>query len=91
MEYEDIVKKTEYYIKESTRSNDRDNELDEKSFYDYDYEEARYNINFDKLKDILKENNIPIINYIRFNSTYLNERYNNRHRFRVILKNSIFY
>ena len=91
MEYEDIVKKTEYYIRESTRSNDRDDELDEKSFYDYDYEESRYNINFDKLKDILKENNIPIINYIRFNSSYFNECYNNRHRFRVKIKNSIFY
>ena len=91
MEYEDIVKKTEYYIRESTRSNDRDHESDEKSFYDYDYEKAQYNIDFDKLKDILKENNIPIINYIRFKSSYLNESYNNRHRFRVILKNSIFY
>lgn len=91
MEYEDIVKKTEYYIRESTRSNDRDDESDEKSFYDYDYEEAQYNIDFDKLKDILKENNIPIINYIRFNSSYFNDRYNNRHRFSVILKNSIFY
>ena len=91
MEYEDIVKKTEYYIRESTRSNDRDDESDEKSFYDYDYEEAQYNIDFDKLKDILKENNIPIINYIRFNASYFNDCYNNRHRFSVILKNSIFY
>lgn len=91
MEYEDIMKKIEYYMRESTRSNDRDDELDDKSFWVYEYDEARDDIDFNKLKDILKENNIPIINYIRFNSSYLNESYNNRHRFRVILKNSIFY
>lgn len=91
MEYEDIMKKIEYYMRESTRSNDRDDESDDKSFWVYEYDEARDDIDFNKLKDILKENNIPIINYIRFNSSYLNERYNNRHRFRVKIKNSIFY
>lgn len=91
MEYEDIMKKIEYYMRESTRSNDRDDESDDKSFWVYEYDEARDDIDFNKLKDILKENNIPIINYIRFNSSYLNERYNNRHRFSVILKNNIFY
>ena len=91
MEYEDIMKKIEYYMGESTRSNDRDDESDDKSFWVYEYDEARDDIDFNKLKDILKENNIPIINYIRFNSSYLNERYNNRHRFRVKIKNSIFY
>lgn len=91
MEYEDIMKKIEYYMGESTRSNDRDDESDDKSFWVYEYDKARDDIDFNKLKDILKENNIPIINYIRFNSSYLNERYNNRHRFRVKIKNSIFY
>ena len=91
MEYEDIMKKIEYYMRESTRSNDRDDESDDKSFWVYEYDEARDDIDFNKLKDILKENNIPIINYIRFNSSYFNDRYNNRHRFSVILKNSIFY
>ena len=91
MEYEDIMKKIEYYMRESTRSNDRDDESDDKSFWVYEYDEARDDIEFNKLKDILKENNIPIINYIRFNSSYLNERYNNRHRLRVKIKNSIFY
>lgn len=87
------MKKTEYYIRESTRSNNRDHELDEKSFYDYDYEEARDDIDFNKLKDILKENNIPIINYIRFSKTISKEqaKFSNHDRFKVILKNNIFY
>lgn len=90
-QYEDIIKKTNRYILESTRSNEKYDELDEKGFWDYRYDDARDDIDFNKLKEILKQNNIPIINYIRFNYSHFNEIYRNRNRFHVILKNSIFY
>jgi len=91
MEYEDIMKKIEYYMRESTRSNDRDDESDDKSFWVYEYDEARDDINFNKLKDILKENEIPIINYIRFSFSNLKKKEMRYKRIQVKLKNSIFY
>lgn len=90
-QYEDIIKKTNRYILESTRSNEKYDELDEKGFWDYRYDDARDDIDFNKLKEILKKNNIPIINYIRFNYSHFNESYKNHNRFHVKLKNSIFY
>lgn len=91
MQYEDIMEKINYYMKESTRSNSENDELDEEEFREYRYNNAREKIDFDKLKEILKENNIPIINYIRFNYSHFNENYKNRNRFHVKIKNSIFY
>ena len=90
-QYEDIIKKTNCYILESTRSNEKYDELDEKGFWDYRYNNARDDIDFNELKEILKKNNIPIINYIRFNYSHFNESYKNDNRFHVKLKNSIFY
>lgn len=90
-QYEDIIKKTNSYILESTRSNEKYDELDEKGFWEYRYDDARDDIDFNKLKEILKKNNIPIINYTRFNYLHFNESYRNSNRFHVILKNSIFY
>lgn len=90
-QYEDILKKTNRYILESTRSNEKYDKLDEKGFWEYRYDDARDDIDFNKLKEILKKNNIPIINYIRFNYSHFNESYRNSNRFHVILKNSIFY
>ena len=90
-QYEDIIKKTNHYILESTRSNEKYDELDEKGFWDYRYNNARDDIDFNELKEILKKNNIPIINYIRFNYSHFNEIYKNYNRFHVKLKNSIFY
>lgn len=90
-EYEDIIEKTNNYIIESMRSNEKYDELDETGFSEWCYNYARDNIDFNKLKKILKENNIPIINYIRFNYSHFNESYRNRNRFHVTLKNSIFY
>ena len=90
-QYEDIINKTNRDILESTRSNEKYDELDEKGFWDYRYDDARDDIDFNKLKEILKKNNIPIINYIRFNYSHFNENYKNRNRFHVKLKNSIFY
>ena len=86
-----LWKKTNYYMKESTRSNSGNDELDKEEFREYHYNNARENIDFDKLKEILKENNIPIINYIRFNYSHFNENYKNRNRFHVKIKNNIFY
>ena len=93
MQYEDIMEKTSYYMKESTRSNDDVDELDKKKFNQYRYDNAREDIDFDKLKEILKENNIPIINYIHSCKTIsdLSANYSNRDRFKVKLKNNIFY
>lgn len=90
-QYEDIIKKTNRYILESTRSNEKYDELDEKEFWKYHYDNARDDIDFNKLKEILKKNNIPIINYIRFNYSHFNESYKNHNRFHVKLKKSIFY
>lgn len=92
-EYENIMEKTNYYMKESTRSNDEYDEPDKKEFCVYHYDIAREDIDFYKLKEILKENNIPIINYIRSCKTISNPsaNYSNHDRFKVKLKNSIFY
>ena len=93
MQYEDIMEKTNYYMKESTRSNNTFNDLDEKAFDAYRYDNAQYDIDFNKLKEILKENNIPIINYIHSSKKISNLTANHScyNRIQVKLKNNIFY
>lgn len=89
--YKDITKKTEEYIAESSRPNVTYNRILDVDFSYWKYIKVRDNIDFDKLKDILKENKIPIINYIRFSFPNLKEKEMRYNRIQVKLKNSIFY
>lgn len=89
--YKDIVKKTEDYIVESSRPNVVYDRILDADFSYWAYIKVRDNIDFDKLKDILKENKIPIINYIRFSFPNLKEKEMRYNRIQVKLKNSIFY
>ena len=90
-EYKDIRKKIEEYILESTLPNIVNNIIMDATFSFWDYTKVRDNIDFNKLKDILKENNIPIINYIRFSFPNLKENEIKYDRLIIKLKNSIFY
>lgn len=87
-EYKDILKNVNNYIIESKRTSYSYTEIE---FDKYDYDEARNKIDFNKLKEILKEHNVPIINYIHFSRATSNMTYTNRNRFKVIIKNNIFY
>lgn len=90
-EYKVIVEKTNTYIRESIRSYNKFEKDDNKSYHPLDYGYARDNINFEKLKKILNENKIPIINYIQYNYTPLKIENRIHNRIKVIIKNNIFY
>lgn len=90
-EYNDIAQKIEDYILESTLPNIVNNIIMDATFSFWDYTKVRDNIDFNKLKDILKENNIPIINYIKFSLPNLKEKEIKYDRLIIKLKNSIFY
>lgn len=89
--YKDITKKTEDYIATSSHPNVVYDRILDADFSYWAYIKVRDNIDFDKLKDILKENKIPIINYIRFSFPNLKEKEMRYNRIQVKLKNSIFY
>lgn len=88
-EYNDISQKIEDYIIESTLPNIVNNPFMDATFSFWDYTKVRDNIDFNKLKDILKENNIPIINYIKFTLPNLKEKEIKYDRLIIKLKNSI--
>lgn len=90
-EYNDISQKIEDYIIESSRPNVVYNLIMNSDFNFSQYTKVRDNIDFNKLKDILKENNIPIINYIKFTLPNLKEKEIKYDRLIIKLKNSIFY
>lgn len=90
-EYNDISQKIEDYIIESSRPNVVYNLIMNSDFNFSQYTKVRNDIDFNKLKEILKENNIPIINYIRFSFPNLKEKEIKYDRLIIKLKNSIFY
>ena len=90
-EYKDIRKKIEEYIVKSTLPDIVSNLFQDVTFNFWNYTKIRDDIDFNKLNDILKENNIPIINYIRFSLPNLKEKEMRYNRIQVKLKNSIFY
>lgn len=90
-EYNDIAQKIEDYIIESSRPNVVYNLIMNSDFSFSEYTKVRNDIDFNKLKDILKENNIPIINYIKFSLPNLKEKEIKYDRLIIKLKNSIFY
>lgn len=90
-EYTDVRKKIEDYIVKSSLPDIVSNRFMDTTFNFWSYNKIRDNIDFNKLKDILKENNIPIINYIRFSFPNLKEKEMRYNRIQVKLKNSIFY
>lgn len=90
-EYNDILQKIEDYIIESSRPNVVYNLIMNSDFNFSQYTKVRNDIDFNKLKEILKENNIPIINYIRFSFPNLKEKDIKYDRLIIKLKNSIFY
>lgn len=90
-EYNDISQKIEDYIIESSRPNVVYNLIMNSDFNFSQYTKVRNDIDFNKLKEILKENNIPIINYIKFTLPNLKEKEIKYDRLIIKLKNSIFY
>lgn len=90
-EYKDIRKKIDEYILESTLPDIVSNLFMDATFSFWRYTKVRDNIDFNKLKDILKENNIPIINYIKFTLPNLKEKEIKYDRLIIKLKNNIFY
>lgn len=90
-EYNDISQKIEDYIIESSRPNVVYNLIMNSDFNFSQYTKVRNDIDFNKLKEILKENNIPIINYIKFTLPNLKEKEIKYDRLIIKLKNNIFY